>query len=110
MVPTYATVKLEFVGILVVEVHTCHLVGCETLATSTPSAPAATARESHVIGVVGVGHEEHLRIVHHHTTKDTACIAFLSTCGEVGIDHDTLVHALLDAEVEHSLFLTILNA
>ena len=34
----------------------------------------------------------------------------LRACGEIDVGHDTLVHATLDAEVEHGLLLTVLNA
>ena len=33
----------------------------------------------------------------------------LRACGEIDVGHDTLVHATLDTEVEHGLFLTVLN-
>ena len=110
MVPAYATVDADLVLLLVVEVGTDHLVGGESLASASESSTSATtAGEALVVGVVGIGHEEELHVVHHHTTEDTACVAVLGTCGEVGIDHHTLVHAGLDAEVEHGLFLAVLN-
>ena len=109
VVPADATVELEFVGLLVVDVHTRHLIGGEALTTTSETTAATTTGEAHIVGVIGVGHEVDLQIVHHHTTEDTACITLLSTGGEVGIGHDTLVHAGLDAEVEHRLFFTVLD-
>ena len=58
MVPSYATIELKLISILIVQVHTNHLVSCETLATCTKSATTATTRESHIIGVIGIGHQE----------------------------------------------------
>ena len=109
MVPAHTSIEFEFTGILVVQVQTDHLVGCKALTGTAETATATTTGEAHIIGIVGIGHQEYLHIVFHHTSEDTACIAVLGTCGEVGIGHDTLVHACLDAEVEHRLFLTVFN-
>ena len=108
MIPTHATIELEL-GALVVKVYTCHLGSCEALASTTPTASTATTWESHIICIVRVGHQENLGGIIHDTTESTARITVLGTHGEIDIGHDTLVHTLLDTEVEHSLFLTILD-
>ena len=110
MVPAHTTVNLQFVLLLIVQVQADHLVGSQALTSGTESATASTTTgEAHVIGVVGVGHEERLKVFLHDTTEDTACIAVLGTCSEVGIHHNTPVHTSLDAEVEHRLLLTVFN-
>ena len=108
MIPTHATIELEL-GALVVKVYTCHLGSCEALASTAPTASTATTWESHIICIVRVGHQENLGGIIHDTTESTARISVLGTHGEIDIGHDTLVHTLLDTEVEHSLFLTILD-
>ena len=110
MVPAHTSVDLQFVGLLIVEVHAHHLIGCQTLTTTTETAATATtAGEAHIVGVVGICHKEHLKVVLHHTTEDTTCIAVLGTCGKVGIGHDTFVHTSLDTEIEYRFLLTVLD-
>ena len=109
VVPAHATIQHQSARLLVIQVHTCHLIGCQTLAPATPATTTATARESHVVGVVGIGHQEHLEVVLHHAPEDTSRITVLGTGSQVGIHHDTLVHALLDTKVEHGLFFAILD-
>ena len=109
MVPAYAAVEFEFFGLLVVQVRTDHLCGSQSLTCTTEPATATTAWEAHVVGIVGIGHKEHLHVILHHTTEDAACITVLRTGGKVGIGHDTPVHASLDAEVEYGLLLTVFD-
>ena len=109
VVPTYTTIQNQLTCILVVQVDTSHLISCKPLATTAKTATTATTGESHIVGVVGIGHQEHLHIAIHDTTEDTACITVLSTCGKVGIHHKALVHTLLDTKVEHSLLFAILD-
>ena len=109
MVPAQATVYRQFVGLLIVEVRTDHLRRVQTLSATTETSATAATGESHVIGVVGIGHHKHLHVVLHHAAEETSCIAFLGTCCQVGVRHDSFVHASLDAEVEHRLLLAVLN-
>ena len=109
MVPAHTTIYCQFILFLVVQVHACHLHGVQALASSAPTAASTTTGEAHIVGIVGVTHHEHLQIVFHHTTEDTACITALGTGSQVDIGHHALVHTLLDTEIEHRLFLTVLD-
>ena len=108
MIPAYATVELQL-GTFVVQVQTRHLRSSQTLTAHAETSAATTAGESHVVGIVGISHQEDVHAVLHQTTEDTSGIAFLRTCSQVGIGHHTFVHASLDAEVEHRLLLTVVN-
>ena len=110
MVPAHATVKLKLLCLLVVQVHTSHLGSSEALASTAKTASSTTTWESHIIRIICVGHQEYLHVILHHTTEDTARVTVLSTYTQVGIHHHTLVHTSLDTEVEHCLFLAILDA
>ena len=79
VVPAHTTVNGQHVGLLVVQVHTGHLHGVQTLTASTETTTATTAGESHVVGIVGISHQEHLHVVLHHATEQAACIATLRT-------------------------------
>ena len=83
MVPAHTSVEYQLTSILIVKVHTGHLVGGEALASPTKSASTATTGESHIICIVCIGHQEHLHIVSHHTSEDTTRIAMLSTGSNV---------------------------
>ena len=108
MVPAYTTVQLQL-SAFVVQVQTRHLGSGQSLTTTTETATATTTGESHVVGVVGISHQEHIHAVLHQTTEDTSRIAFFRTCSNIGIGHHTFVHTSLDAEVEHRLLLTVVN-
>ena len=110
MVPTHTTVYLQLVAIIIVQVQTRHLHGVQTLTTTTESATATTTWEAHIVGVVGIGHEEHLEVVLHHATEDTASITMLGTGCQIGINHDTLVHTRLNTKIEDGFLFTVLNA
>ncbi len=71
MVPAHAAVNLQFVAV-VVEVQTGHLRSIQTLTATAETATAASARESHVVGIVGISHEECLKIILHHAAEDTS--------------------------------------
>ena len=107
VVPTDATVQFQLVFLLVVQVDARHLGGGQSLATAAPTASAHA--EAHIVDIVGAGHEEYLCVVLHPSTEDAAAVTVLGTLCQVGIEHQTLVHALLDAEVEYGLFLTVIN-
>ena len=107
MVPADATIQCDEVCLLVVHVYTHHLGSCQALSTTTEAATSTT--KTHIVDVVGTCHQERLEVVLHDTTENTASIAVLRTCSQVGIDHDTLVHTCLDAEVEHGFFLTVID-
>ena len=72
MIPAHATVELELILLLVVEVHAEHLGGVQSLSLLSPSATAATAREAHVVDIVGTGEEHHAGIVLHHGSHASA--------------------------------------
>ena len=110
MVPAHASVYLQLIAIIVVQVQTRHLRGVQALTTSTESATAATTGETHIVSIVGIGHEEQLEVVLHHATKDTARITVFGTGCQVGINHDTLVHTGLNTKIEDGFLFTVLNA
>ena len=110
MVPADATIQFEFVLYLIVDIGTYHLSGIEPLTLLSPASATATAREAHVVDVIGAGEEHHLQIIFHHGTHASARITLLCTDTEIDIGHQTFVHTFLDTEVEHGFFLTILNA
>ena len=110
MVPTYTTIELQPVFLFIVDVDTDHLRGIQTLTLLAPAASPTSTREAHIVDIVGSCEEHHLQVVFHHSSHAPACITLLSTDSEVDIGHDTMIHAFLDAKVEHGLFLTILNA
>ena len=110
MVPAHTTIELQPVFLLIVDVDTDHLRGIQSLTLLAPAASATSTREAHIVDIVGSCEEHHLQVIFHHCTHASACIALLGTDSEVDIGHDTLIHASLDAKVEHGLFLTILNA
>ena len=109
MVPAHAGIKLQLVLLLIVQVHTGHLVGSEALATASPAAASAPTGEAHIIGIICIGHHKELQVVLHHAAKDTGGITVLGTCRQIRIHHHAFVHARLDTEVEHRLLLTVVD-
>ena len=108
MVPAHAAIQFQPVLLLIVQVDTGHLCGSQSLSPATKAATAATG-ESHVIDIVGTGQREYLQVVLHPSCKHTAAIALLCTGSQVGVQHETFVHAALDAEVEHRFLLTVVD-
>ena len=108
MVPTDATIELQAVLLFVVEVDARHLRSRQALSACSPA--TATVGESHVVDVIGIAHKEEFHVVLHPSSEDAAAIAVACTCSQVGIQHDTFVHALLNAKVEHRLFLAVIHA
>ena len=80
------------------------------MALLTPSATTASSWEAHIVNIVGAGKEHHLQIVLHHGTHTSARVAALGTYAEIDVGHNALVHTWFDAEVEHRLFLTVLDS
>ena len=109
MVPAHTTVELQQVGLLIVQVRTCHLRGVEPLTTTAEASATTASGEAHIVGVVGIRHQEYLQVVFHHAPEYTACITVFSTGCDIGIHHHTFVHTGLDTEVEHRLLLTIVD-
>ena len=109
MVPAHATIPLELILYFIVEVGTHHLRGVQSLTLLTPSASAATAWEAHVVDIVGTREEHHLQIVFHHGSHASAKVTAVRADTEIDIGHETFVHTWFDTEVEHRLFLTVLD-
>ena len=109
VVPADATIQLQAVFLLVVQVDTRHLSGGQSLAATTPAA-STTGREAHVVDIVCTGHHEKFQVVLHPASKNAATITFFRTCRQIGVEHEAFVHTTLDAEVEHRLLLTIIDA
>ena len=109
VVPAHTTIKLQTVFLLVVDIDTDHLAGIEALALTAPAATTTSTREAHVVDIVGAREEHHLHIVLHHSPHATTSIAMLGTRSQVEVEHEAVVHTFLNTEVEHRLFLTILD-
>ena len=107
MVPADASVQLQAVFLLVVEVQARHLRSRQTLTSGAPA--PATVGIGHVADVVAVAHEHHLQVVLHPSAEQSATVAVVRTYAYIGIEHKALVHTFLNAEVEHRLFLTIID-
>ena len=72
-------------------------------------APAAATRKPHVVGVVGVGEKHCPIIVLEKGAHKAVGIPRFGAKSEVGIRENALVHALLNAKVEHRLLVAIVD-
>ena len=108
MVPPDGGVPFQF-GIFKVEVQAAHLVGRQSTA-STEASTAATAGKSHVVGVVGVHHSHQCPFLSEYGAHDSFGIAVLGSHAEVHVGKGSLVHAGLDAEVEHRFLVAVVDA
>ena len=100
MVPADATIDLEFLAIVVVEVGAEHLPTVQT-ATVPPAGILLLIVEvtgHHDTGIIGKAGA--------HATRG---IAVLRTACEVEIGHIATVHTFLDGEVEHRLLVAVLD-
>ena len=109
MVPAHTTIQPQLIGLLVVDIDTCHLHGSQSLTSHAETSTSSTTREAHIVGVIGIGHHHQVQAVTHQATEDTTCITMLRTSSQVGVQHESLVHTRFNAEVEDGLLLTILN-
>ena len=107
MVPTYTTIEYQLTSILIVKVQTKHLCSCQTLTAHTKTA-TATAK-THIIHVVGTGHQHHGRFILHPSVESTGRISAFSTDAYVIICHEAPIHTRLNAEVEHRLLFTVFD-
>ena len=110
MVPSETSVELQLVFLFVVEVSAKHLGGIQSVTTSAKASSSTSARESHVVGVVGIAHEHYICIVLEEGTHTTCSITVASTCSNVKVREHTLVHTTLHGEVEHGLLLAVVDA
>ena len=108
MVPAERGIELELVFQLIVVVGAYHLAGIQTVGTA-PESSARTTAESTVTGIIGIGKEHKSVVVGEIATHTTHIIAVLVTHTQVDIGNHTLIHPLLHTEVEHGLFLTVIN-
>ena len=108
MIPAEVTVELELILQFVIIVGTYHLAGIQAIGTSE-SSTGTTSSETTVAGIIGIGKEHESAVIREITAHTTHVIAALVAHTQVDIGNQTLVHTLLDTEVEHGLFLTIIN-
>ena len=108
MVPSDATIQLQPIFLLIVHVHTHHLGSNQALTTGTPTT-TATRRETHVVHIVGITHQEHLQVIFHPSKHDTSEITVVCTSSQIGVQQDTLVHTGFDTEVEHGFLFSIVH-
>ena len=108
MVPAEGGIEFELVLQLVVVVGSYHLAGIQTIGTAEASTRSTTT-ESTVAGIIGISKEHESVIVIEITTHTTHIVSALVTNTQVDVGHQTLVHTLLHTEVEHGLFLAIID-
>ena len=108
VVPSHASVKAQLVFLFVVEVETEHLRRLQ----SAPSAaePSASPAEAAVVGVVGAAESHQPQLVGKPHSHEPCGIAVFSSVREVGVRQQSFVHAFLYSEVEHGLFLAVVDA
>ena len=109
MIPSHTTVQLQLILDFIVHVQTHHLRGVQSVACTTKSSTASTTGESHVVGVVGIEESHHSHLVVEHSPHGACGVSVFSTHSGINIRERTLVHSLLDTEVEHCLLLAIVN-
>ena len=109
MVPAHRAAHLEQSLVFVVEVYPRHFVGGESVASPSEVSATSTA-ESHVSHVVGVAECHHAYLVFHIRAHESLGIAVLGSYSKIDVGHCTLVHTLLDAEVQGGLFVAVINA
>ena len=108
MIPAKRCIKLEFILLLIIIVGCQHLACIQSIAT-TKATSWPTATETTVTGIIGIT-EKHKAVITVEISPHTSgTIPIFITYTEVDIRHQTLVHTLLHIEVEHGLFLTIIN-
>ena len=102
------SVKAQLVFLFIVEVETEHLRRLQ----SAPSAaePSASPAEAAVVGVVGAAESHQPQLVGKPHCHEPCGIAVFSSVREVGVRQQSFVHALLYSEVEHGLFLAVVDA
>ena len=108
MIPPYATIELDDILLLVVEICSQHLARVESVVA--PAEASSTSSKSSVADIIGRGeaHDACLRV--EARTHKTRGISVLGAYAYVGIGEETLVHALLQSKVEHCLLVSVVDA
>ena len=101
VVPTEAEVHLQLVVVVVVQIGAEHLSGIQS-ATVPPACV--------LLFIVEIAKQDEASLVGETTGHSPRSIAVLRSSGKVEVSHVATVHALLDTEIEHGLFLTVLDA
>ena len=107
MVISYREIRLQFILNLVVVVHAEHLWCGQSVAATT--ATSATA-EASVTSVVHVTEYHNSAVILHIGPHNALSVSVFRTHCQVDVCQESFVHSLLDTEVQHCLFLTIINA
>ena len=108
VIPAKRGIELELVLQLIVIVGSNHFAGIQTIRT-TKATTRSTATESSVAGIIGIGKKHESVVIIEVTTHTTHIVAALVTYTQVDVGNQTLVHTLLHTEVEHGLFLAIID-
>ena len=100
-----------FLAVLPGEVHTGHLAA-DDAATATAAATSASAPAAHraVVDIVGGADDGEVVVVHEAVDGEFGRIAVFRTVCAVGVDEPAFFHALLHREVEHRLFVAVIDA
>ena len=112
MVPVYAGLCDELVGLLVVVVHHTCLAGVQASTGhthATAEASAASAAHTHVVGIVGIGHSHYAMVAFHNHAEQAGGVAVLGADTQVDIGHCTTIHSGTKSEVEHRRLVTVVN-
>ena len=110
MVPAHASVQLELLSVVVVEVHTKHLRRVQSVAPASEVAPSASTRKALVVHIVGVAHEHEPQLVREVCPHEPLGIPVFRSVAHVGVAEESAVHAALQCEVEHGLLVAVVNA
>ena len=108
MIPAKRCIKFDFILLLIIIVSCQHLACIQTIA-ATEATPWSTATEATVAGIVRIAKKHKPVITVEISAHTSGTIPVFITYTEVDIRHQTLIHTFLHIEVEHGLFLTIIN-
>ena len=109
MVPAHRSVPRQCRSVVVVEVGAKHLRRVQSVLAASPRTASAAVR-SHIVGVVERSEAHDTYFVLEGSTHKTLRVAVLGAVCKVGIGKHTTVHTLLQTEVEHRLFVAVVNA
>ena len=110
MVPPHATVELQRLLVVIVEVGTEHLRRAQSAASSSEVASSATAGKPSVAHVVGVSEGHDPNVVLHHGSHEAFRVAVVCAHAHVDVRKHALVHAFLYAEIENCRLVAVVNA
>ena len=110
VVPPHATVELQRLLVVIVEVGTEHLRRAQSAVSSSEVASSAAAGKSSVAHVVGASEGHDPDVVLHHGSHEAFRVAVVCAHAHVGVRKHAFVHASLYAEIENSRLVAVVNA